>query len=69
MRVNLKDHAIGACIVSFVAAVATVLMAYMARIGPPIFEYLMLGLGAFALLSLAAGLVMGAVVLLKPASS
>jgi hypothetical protein len=66
---KLRSHAIGALAVGFAASIATLIIGYMAKIGPPVFNHLMVGLGAFTLLCVAAGLLMGAIVIYKRTST
>lgn len=62
---KLRDHAIGALVVSFVASVATLLMTMMAKVGPEIFTQLTIGMAVVTMLALAASAVLLAVLILK----
>jgi len=60
-RFELRSHAFGAVIVAFVASLATLAMAQMAKVGPQVFEWMTIGLGALTMLCIGAAAIMFAV--------
>ncbi len=62
---RLKSHAFGAAVVGFVAGIATMMMAYFARVGPEIFTQLTVGLAILTVLAVTAAAILSVVLILK----
>ena len=62
---KIRQHALGAAVVAFFACLATLAMAQMAKVGPPIFEVLTTGLGVITMLCIAVAAVLLAILVWK----
>jgi hypothetical protein len=65
LKTQLKDHALGAAVVGFVAAIGAAVLSRMAQVGPEIIMVLTRGLGAVAVVSILASGAMLAVLALN----
>lgn len=68
MKINvlaLRDHAFGSVVVAFVSSICTMMMAYLARVGPEQFSLLTMAFGVVTMVALAASAVMTALLIYK----